>query len=289
MLKLSLPKHEVILPVTGKKLFVHPLTVKDHAMINESEILTMSGRLDFVSRLAFDKLIQKEMFQNSLESFQRSIYEYDLEAMIYGILKATYREPVTFYKVCPYCQQIQSFDVSIEDIIKSLKVNTTNDTVYSDVHSIEVKDVGLAIRYTFPTIYRLIKTFEFAESNGINFLKESVKADSIVSLLQKFKPYYILATLHSLSDTENNTLNVHVTDKHALKEALDILQQLPIDSIDYIYTVLVEKINIYHIKFGFKAICQNKECKSFKEKIGVDYDVDLLSDFFPIPVKKLLE
>ena len=85
MLKLKLPKHEVILPVTGKKLFVHPLTVKDHAMINESEILTMSGRLDFVSRLAFDKLIQKEMFQDNLESFQRSIYEYDLEAIIYGI------------------------------------------------------------------------------------------------------------------------------------------------------------------------------------------------------------
>ena len=287
-LNIQLPQQEVILPVTGRSARVYPLTLRLKSTILESEILTMSERFRFICEVVYDRLVNKDDY-GSFENFLNNIYEKDLLALVYGIIKLTYREPYPFRRLCPHCGKIVNFEIPLDQIITKLVVNDKHDTFYSDVHLYEDPELGLHFQLKLPTMSDLIKTLKFSESLGFNLLSESVKADSLEELFYKSAPIMLLPSIVAIQDKEGHTLKNDLNNPSLMKEVLNTLQELPSEYITSGVLQFLENLRArYTIEFGFKAICPNPSCESNKQKIYVDYEVDILSEFFPIPIEKLL-
>jgi len=229
--KVPLPQQEVILPVTGRHIIVMPLTLKHKMMIAESEILTLSERYNFICKLLFDRIANKEIFGedtnniNKLyQTFLSNIYEADLEALIYGIAQVTYRKPYTFRVVCPKCGQLTTVEVPMSDLIMDLKINQGGqDTFFNDIHTLDLPHLGLKFQLILPTLYHTIHTLKFAESKNVNLLAESVKSDNLESLLYRAAPYITLASIHTIQTQDGTIYRNTVTNFKAMEQILDIL------------------------------------------------------------------
>jgi hypothetical protein len=284
---ITLPKQQTILPVTGKQVTVYPLVLRDKLLIAESEILTMSERLNFIAKLAYDKL-EKEDESYDYQSFLKDTYEQDLNAIIHGILQVTYRKPYPFPQICPLCGKADVYEVPIEQIIKDLKINQGGqDKFYLDLHEVVDPDTNIKFILKLPTLYDVIESLRFAESNDINFLKESVKADNYTALMYKLLPYLLLPAINAIQ-LPDNTIIRHTNNADKPKVINTLLNMLE-TTLMVAFEKLEELRSKYYVEFGFKAICKNPECESYKQKKPVEYDIDLLTTFFPIPVEKLLQ
>jgi hypothetical protein len=290
MIQLPLPQEEIILPVTGKQIRVYPLTVKHKLMIAESELLTMSSRLKFIAEIAYDRIVDKELFQNNYETFLRNVYEADIEAIYYGIMKATYKKPVPFVVTCPKCGYINEVEVPVEQLIKNLRINQGGqDKYYLDQHKVDVEEFGLTFILKLPTLYDIIRVFEFAEQNNFNILKESVKADSLEALMLKLAPYSILAGLVMIQTSDGQVVRNDTSSPALMRDCLEVLFNLTEDVLARLHEFISNLKAKYAYEFGFQYICKNPQCESHKKKEYIEADVDILSQFFPIPIEKLLQ
>jgi hypothetical protein len=294
--KVPLPQQEVILPVTGRHIIVMPLTLKHKMMIAESEILTLSERYNFICKLLFDRIANKEIFGedtnniNKLyQTFLSNIYEADLEALIYGIAQVTYRKPYTFRVVCPKCGQLTTVEVPMSDLIMDLKINQGGqDTFFNDIHTLDLPHLGLKFQLILPTLYHTIHTLKFAESKNVNLLAESVKSDNLESLLYRAAPYITLASIHTIQTQDGTIYRNTVTNFKAMEQILDILLQLTDEDLAELLTFTENLKSRYYIRLGFKFICSNPNCENHKNKVSIEHTVDLLTEFFPIPIERLL-
>jgi len=285
--QIPLPQQEVILPVTGKTVRVQALTVKEKLAIVESEILTMSERLKFITQLTYEKIVDKEEYPN-LQTFASNIYESDLNALVFGIMQATYRKPYTFRVICEQCGFMNIIEKPIGDTILEMSVNHGGqDRFFNDLHHVIDDATGLKFVLRLPSINDLIKAFKFAEDNDINILKESVKADNINALILKMAPYLLLPALVSIELPDGNALKNDMS-KASMKNILEFLMQLTEETLALPHEKLEELRSKYKITTGFKYICQNEQCESNQKKQPITFTYDVLSEFFPIPVERLL-
>ena len=290
MIQLPLPQSEIILPVTGKALRVLPLTVKHKLQIAESELLTMSSRLKFISELAFNRIVDKDVFQENYETFLRNIYEPDIEAIYYGVMQAKYRKPIPFVITCPKCGHVNEVEVPVDQLIKTLRINQGGqDKYYLEQHKVEVSEYGLTFVLKLPSLYDIIKVFEFAEQNNFNFLKESVKAESFEKLMLKLSPYAILSGLIMIQTSDGQVVKNDTSSIALMNECLEVLLSLTEDILSEVHEFLVKLKGKYAYEFGFQYICQNPNCVSFNNREYQEASVDILSQFFPIPIEKLLQ
>jgi len=285
--QIPLPEQEVILPVTGKTVRIKALTVKEKLSIVESEILTMSERLKFITKLVYEKLADKEDFPN-IQTFASNIYESDLSALVLGLMQTTYRKPYTFRVICEQCGYVNIIEKPIGDTILDLRINQGGqDRFFNELHSVKDEATGLQFVIRLPSVNDLIKGFKFAEENDINLLKESVKADNIDALILKMAPYLLLPAIVSIELPDGNVLKNDMS-KSSMKTLLEFLMQLTEESLALPHEKLEELRSRYKLVTGFKYICQNTQCENHQQRKPSTFTYDVLSEFFPIPIERLL-
>jgi len=283
--KINLPETEVILPVTGQAVRVQPLTLRHQQAIVESEVNTLSERYKFLTELLFDRIVNKDIFNNSYDIFLQNVYDQDLSAIAYGVMSVTHKKPYPFIKVCPRCGYVNTFEVPIKDIISEMNINAGGkDQFYKEIHEFKDENTGVTFRLKLASVGDYIASLKYLESKGINILKESVNADNVLSLALKLKVTMILPALFSIVDAEGQEIKIDPYNKNILNQVYDILTNMIPDSVldDVLEFINENLVGKYYIKYGFKAICTNPACESHKKKEPDFYDVDILTDFFPI-------
>jgi len=280
--KVNLPQTEVILPVTGKSIRVQPLVLRHQLAIAESEVHTLSERYKFLLEIFWDRIASKDEYNNSFDIFVSSIYEPDLQAIAYGIISITFKKPIPFVRACPRCGYINTFEIPVKDIIADMKINQGGkDSFYKEIHQFQDPDLGIVYNIKVPTMDDVLKALKFIESKNINLLQEAVNSENLEAFILKVAPAVVLPAIYSLQDAEGNEIKNNLNSKAIMETVYSILtEQIP--DLTQVVEFIIDLSKKYYIKLGFNAICTNPECTSYKNRESEFYEVDALTDFFPI-------
>lgn len=182
----ELPKWEVLTPHTLQKISMKSLLVQQEEALKTSAIST-TKMLELINKIIFDCMDTHEAPFDTMENFMKSLTLADREALIYGLVVASYGEEQDFNVTCSVCSK-----TFIE------KANLTQNVdikIYQDKGAIIQKkvDVELPISKAIATLQMptLWDEYIFANSKGVS-----------PDVLRKADDYLTVKTLKILAKDE---------------------------------------------------------------------------------------
>ena len=110
MKKFTFPVFEVVTPHTNHSFTVRSMTVDQESVIKESSVSPVKFDT-IVSQTIFDCIENKEPPFTTLEGFEKNLTGRDREALIFGLVIASYGETQKYSYKCPNCGK--EFEVEI--------------------------------------------------------------------------------------------------------------------------------------------------------------------------------
>jgi len=182
----ELPKWEVLTPHTLQKISMKSLLVQQEEALKTSAIST-TKMLELINKIIFDCMDTHEAPFDTMENFMKSLTLADREALIYGLVVASYGEEQDFNVTCSVCSKTFTE-----------KANLTQNVdikIYQDKGAIIQKkvDVELPISKAIATLQMptLWDEYIFANSKGVS-----------PDVLRKADDYLTVKTLKILAKDE---------------------------------------------------------------------------------------
>jgi len=272
-IKLKQPTYEVVLPTTGKKVRCKPLTFDLMRYLEQTDAFTLTNVLDITYRLLFERIENAKDYWKDYREFIATENDTDLEAVAYGVICATYKEPTDITLTCPYCNTPYPIKVDFANLITGLRVNEKGEPIPL-VELDVIKDYGIKLYLThYPRILKILQTFNYLEK--IEGLRSTTLEDYAKVLI---KYPYIASVLHieKIEDEEGNSVVYDFNKTTTLKEIIEVSRNLDVN----LHSKIADAVaNLpYYIEAKLKFVCTNRNCSHFNKPIETRYS--FLQDFF---------
>lgn len=250
------PKYEVTIPsLPNETIFVTSFTVKDLLEIASVVNFSESKLVEHIINMVYKKIVDKSKLKvESEEEFMKKYYVPDRDALLLGIIVATYNTEFDMNLRCTNCKAVNKFKV---DILKHVTFNkdvykpNLNEEIY-----LETSKVKMTI--TYPTLYETLDLIRKMENK---VFRNKDEREIFMSVVGNIVPFISKMVVLKADGTEI----VDETDNKL--EIADYISVLPKKD----YDKLVEKIislNITnpYITFNFRYQCN--ECGSSNTATG---------------------
>jgi len=158
----DLPTFEVITPHTKHHIPVRSMLVEQEEMLKTSS-LNPAKTVEMINRVVYDCMPDHAAPFETFESFEKNITMADREALIYGLIIATYGEWQDFSFQCPRCGKSVSRRVNLTENVKITLYNGA-EPLLEKFPDVELPVSGAKAILQLPTLYT---ERVFANSKGV--------------------------------------------------------------------------------------------------------------------------
>lgn len=242
MKKFEFPVYEVVTPHTNHSFTIRSMTVDQESVIKESSVSPV--KLDtIISQTIFDCIENKEPPFNTLEGFEKNLTYRDREALIFGLIVASYGETQKYSYKCPNCDK--EFDVDI-----NLGENT-DVKIYNGGEDLINKEVTIDLPVSkYKAVVKLPSLFESKALYNIKGVDKSVidKMSEYNIVKKLIVPGYEIDTA-----TGNKIEKEYVIDK--LIEIYSTIRKLPAKDRKAIQNAVVDMYGKYKLTIEVPTVC----------------------------------
>lgn len=180
------PTFEVVTPHSGLNLTVRSLSVSQEERLKESS-LSPAKATALLNQIIYECVTEKNKPIENLFNFEKNISLVDREAIVYGILVASYGEEQEFNITCSSCGHMYEIKENITENVE-MKMYEGKENLITKNEEVELPISKFKAVLCLPTLY---DEREFATSKGVS-----------QDILRKADSYIIVKELHALKKRE---------------------------------------------------------------------------------------
>lgn len=243
MKKFEFPVYEVITPHTNHSFTIRSMTVDQESVIKESSVSPV--KLDtIISQTIFDCIENKKAPFNTLEGFEKNLTYRDREALIFGLIIASYGETQKYNYKCPNCEK--EFEVEI-NLAENADVK-----IYDGSEDLINKEVTIDLPVSkYKAVVKLPSLFESKALYNIKGVDKSV--------IDKMSEYNIVKRLivpgYETDKTGEKIEKNYVIDK--LIEIYSTIKSLPARDRKAIQNAVIDMYGKYRLAINIPTTCPN--------------------------------
>lgn len=159
----ELPKWEVFTPHTRHTLLMKSLLVQQEEALKTSAIST-TKMLDLINKTIFDCMDTHDTPFNTIEGFMKNLTLADREALLYGLIIASYGEDQEFNVTCSACSKTFQEKANLTQNI-DIKVYKDKEPILQKKVDVELPISKSIATLQMPTLW---DEYVFANSKGVS-------------------------------------------------------------------------------------------------------------------------
>lgn len=239
---IQFPTYEVITPHSGLSLTVRSLSVSQEERLKESS-LTPARATALLNQIIYECITEKNPPIDNLFNFEKNISLVDREAIVYGILIASYGEEHEFNITCSSCGHVYEIKENITENVE-IKPYTGNENLITKYVEVELPVSKYKAVLCLPTLH---DEREFASSKGVS-----------QEILRKADSYIIVKELHALkkSESDDDKEKKYLIIKNVF-EIYSFMRNMPARDKIAIRKAWNEAYGDYGLRLKVRGVCPN--------------------------------
>jgi len=185
----NVAKLEVLLPCANTKVTVSGTYFNDECDLYSNVATSKSSKIRILSSMAYSKIISPPKEIDTYEKFLDLCTIEDTDAVLLGILGASFGNLYDNTQYCPYCGFLNEHTINFSSALKmnvyeGKKFSIVTKEVLEKLENME-NDVYALLKY--PTLNEAIRTEELLETTGKGGVVTSPNFIKIVEYLKEFR------------------------------------------------------------------------------------------------------
>lgn len=244
MKKFEFPVYEVVTPHTNHSFTVRSMTVDQESVIKESSVSPV--KLDtIISQTIFDCIEDKKAPFNTLEGFEKNLTYRDREALIFGLIVASYGETQKYTYKCPNCEK--EFEVEI-NLAENADVN-----IYDGGEDLINKEVTIDLPVSkYKAVVKLPSLFESKALYNVKGIDKTV--------IDKMSEYNIVKKLIVPGFEVDKATGEKIEKNYVVDKLIEIystIKKLPARDRKAIQNAVVDMYGKYKLAINIPTTCPN--------------------------------